>query len=471
MKKILLLLAAGLMVCAYIIGCSTEDPWQPEPSRALELSMVSGPADTVAYGSTVSFSWTSSGGSGEVTYQYRLDSGTWSTASNVTSVTYSDVTAGATFGVMATDAASATDEVSRTFAVGAESSDADVPTVSITSSPTEGSFVATGSNVSFTWGGDDEVDGSNLSYWYSFAGATSDTGTTTTAVFMSVTAGAATFSVWALDQSGNASAAATVSFTIKDASILYVDDFQWFDAAGNVDMPKERNQKQFYRDALEGYAFAEWDIAVQGMPDSTDLVVGSVPVYSTIVFASDSDIGSTDATWWYEVGGVAGGGVLDHYLENGGKLLATGPLVLLDMTQAYPPEPEPGHFEYDWFGIDSTSWCWDYWYWLSWVIKDTTTTLPLPDSMKIDVAKNGDQDDYAIETPGLRNDGTVTTEIIFTWGLWLDGSEPTPLGNPVGHIVSFSGTPQTAMLNFDTYAMPLPGIRQTFQTILTEFGE
>lgn len=462
------------MVSALIIGCGTEDPWSPDPARPLDLSMVSGPADTVAYGSDVSFSWTSTGGVGEVEYQYRLGTGSWSTASNVTSVTYENVTAGAVFSVMATDDDGDTDEDSRQFWVGTQpADDTTPPTVWITSSPAEGSFVASGSTISFTWDGSDDADGDNVLFWYSFAGATSDTSATRTVTFTNVApANPATFSVWAIDQSGNPSTEATISFVIKDATILYVDDFQWFDLAGNVDMPKERDQKQFYRDALEGYAFAEWDIAEQGMPDSSDLVVGGVPVYSTILFASDSDIGATDGTWWYEVGDIPGGGVIAHYLESGGKLLVTGPLTLYDMTQDYPPQPEPGHFEYDWLGIDSTEWCWDYWYWFTWAIKDTATALNLPDSMKIDVAKNGDQDDYAVETPGLRDDADVTTEVIFTWGPWVDPEDPPPpLGNPVGHITSFDGIPQTAMLNFDTYAMPLPSIRQTFQAILAVFGE
>ncbi len=475
MKKILFMLAAGLMVGAIIIGCGTENPWEPDPSRPLELSFVAGPADTVAYGSTISFSWTSKGGSGEVQYQYRLGaSGSWSTLSNVTSVTYSNVTADNTLYVRAEDASAAELEINRAFSVAAQGSDATAPTAWITASPTEGSFVATGSNISFTWDGDDDMDGENVMFWYSWLGVVSDTNTARTVSFSNVSAAdPAVFMVWAMDYSGNASAAATVSFVIKDATILYVDDYQWFDIAGNVDMTKERDQKQFYRDALDGYAFAEWDIAAQGFPDSSDLVtLTGEPIYSTIVFCSDSDIGTTDGTWWWEVGSISGGGPIAWYLVSGGNLIVTGPLTLLDMTQEYPPQPGPGHFEYDWLGIDSTEWCWDYWWWLTWVIKDEGTTLNLPDSMKIDVAKNGDQDDYAIETPGLRDDLTVTNEVLYTWGLWVDGSEPAPYGHPIGHITSFSGTPRTAMLNFDTYQMPLPEIRQTFRTLLTDvFGE
>ncbi len=276
-KKIPLLLVTGMVTALAIIltGCGTEDPWSPDPSRPLVLSMVSGPADTVAYGSNVSFSWKSAGGTGEVEYQYRLDSGNWTSPSNATSVTYFDVTAGATFNVMATDAGGATDQVSRQFWVGTQpSGDTTPPTVWITASPAEGSFVAAGSTVHFSWDGSDDVDGDNVLFWYSFAGVTSDTSMSRVAAFDNVAAAdPAVFTVWAMDQSGNPSTEATVSFTIKDASILYVDDYLWVG-----DPAKERDQKQFYRDALAGYAFAEWDIAVQGFPDSSDLVtVGGEP--------------------------------------------------------------------------------------------------------------------------------------------------------------------------------------------------
>jgi hypothetical protein len=473
MKKLLLLLAAGLMVGTLIIGCGTENPWNPDPSRPLELSFVAGPADTVAYGSTVTFSWKSKGGSGEVQYQYRLGSGSWSTPSSVTSVTYTDVTAGDVFGVMATDEAQSTQQISRQFWVGAQpAGDTTPPTVWITSSPAEDSYVATGSRISFTWDGEDDVDMDNLLFWYSFAGATSETTATRTVTFVNVQAAdPATFSVWAMDQSGNPSTAATISFIIKDATILYVDDYQWLDLNGNVDMPKERDQKQFYRDALEGYAFAEWDIALQGMPDSSDLVVAGEPVYSSILFACDSDLGSTSGTMWFDVGAV-GGGVLAYYLENGGNLLLTGALTILDMTQEYPPNVQPGDFEFDWLGLDSTAWCFDYWTHFTWAVKDPATTLNLPDSMKIDVAKNGDQDDYGIETPGLRQEAVVTNEVIFRWGLDVDGEPPTPYNSPVGHITKWSEVPRTVTLTFDTYSMPLPEISQTFHTILTDvFGE
>lgn len=526
MKKLLLLLAAGLMVSAFIIGCSTEDPWSPEPSRPLVLEIVSGPADstTVAYGSNISYTWTSRGGEGEVQYQYRIDSGDWSTLSNLTSVQLADRTADGDFSVRAQDEGGETETISRVYYVGtAEGADTTAPIVIIVRSPAEGSYVATGTNVSFTWAGEDAVDGDNLLYWYSWNGVmSSDTTATTTATFANVQPANAEFIVWAMDQSGNESEPAsdttwwlddfpynveppdepdsvvvdtTISFTVQDATILYVDDFLWLDANGAPDMPKERDQKNFYRHALEGKAFAEWDVANDGVPTAADMVP-----YNVIIWCADSDIGANDFTWNDNQDLVDD---MDAYLTGGGKLLVTGPWTIGDL-QNYDYVVADTSFAYEWFAVDTihqvidTTWwwddtpfdtlvafpdstvidtsdmvSWDYWAHFTWAVAVENSLFDLPDSMKIDVAKNGDQDDYAIETPILRNDpgAGITTEKLFTWGLDVDGDEPTPYGSPIGHVVSFNGVRQVAMLNFDTYAMPLPQVTQTFQSILEKFGE
>lgn len=495
MKRLILLLAAGLMVGAFIFGCSTEDPWNPSPNNELVLSFVSGPSGEVAYGANISFSWTSRGGIGEVVYRYKLGADSWSAWSNVTTANYPNVTSADTMYVEAQDEANQSDAISQAFTVGSASgADTDAPTVWIVSSPAEGSFVATGSTVSITWAGEDAVDGDNLNYWYSFAGVDSDTLPTTTVTFDNVAAGAVTFTVWASDQSDNVSDPASVSFTIQDATILYVDDFLWLDANGAPDMPKERDQKNFYRHALQGKAFAEWDVANDDVPNAADMAP-----YNVIIWCSDSDIGYNDYTWNDSALAVE----MDTYLSSGGKLLVTGPWTIGDMMD-YDYEVLPGTFVYDWFAVDTihqvidTTWwwddtpfdtlvafpdstvidtsdmvSWDYWSHFTWAVAVENSLFDLPDSMKIDVAKNGDQDDYAIETPILRNDpgAGITTEKLFTWGLDVDGDEPTAYGSPVGHVVSFSGVRQVAMLNFDTYAMPLPQITQTFQTILDKFGE
>ena len=494
MKKLLFMLAAGMMVFALIIGCSTEEPWNPNPARPLELSFVAGPADTVAFGATISFTWTSKGGSGDVSYEYKMGaSGTYTAApEGVSSVTYTNVSSGNTFYVRATDAGSNQLEIFRQFWVAAQGTDNDPPTVMITASPIADSYIATGSNISFSWQGSDAQDGDNVMYWYSWLGSVSDTGTATTVAIADIPAAdPAVFTVWAMDHSGNVSTGATVSFIIKAASILYVDDYEWLDAFGNRDMPKEREQKQFYRDILDGYAFAEWDISLQGMPDSATLAP-----FTTVLFASDGDC--ADGTWWYDIG-EAGGGSLRSFLESdaGHHLIAIGSEILPWIYNDVPPAP--GDFEYDWLGIndqdvdvvdttywleetdysyaiegydsltvDTVSFCWDYWDDFTWAI-NTGNFAGLPDSMKIDVAKNGDQNGIASNTVSLQAEAVV----LYTWGLNVDGVRPYAYtyGQPVAHLFYVSGQARTAMLNFDGFSMPLPGMRQTIVAILMEFDE
>jgi len=488
MKKTALIFAAGLMVMAIIFGCSKENPWEPPAGEALSVFILSGPdtSTAVPHNSTVSFTWGARGGSGTIaSYQWYLSplENTYGTGAMVTSVSYSGLVgadspddATYTFYVRATDEAGHTAVASRVFVVSdtaASPPDTTDPTVQITSGPAEGSFVAAGTAIHISWeGSDGKGIFDTLTYQYIFA-PTNDTSGWLAATTVTITdvpvADPALFYVRAKDPSGNTSAWDSLSFVIKPASILYIDDFFWTDPFGAPDMVKEREQKRFYRDLLEGYAFAEWDIHSQGMPDSADLVDGGEPVYSTIVFCSDSYHGTTDGTWWYEVGAV-GGGVVRYYLEEGGNLLMTGALSLLDMGDYDPingPTPEPGDFEFDWLGIDSTEWCYDYWLEFTWAVKDPGTSYDLPDSMKIDVAKNGSQLDYAIETPGLQSN----TEVIFLWGLDVDGAEPHPYLHPVGHVVTHSSEVRVAMLNFDTFSMPKPEMTHVFQTLLTALGE
>jgi hypothetical protein len=524
-NSMLLILAGTVTALAIIIsGCSTEDPWSPNPESPLVLEMVSGPdADTVAYGSNISYSWTSRGGVPEVNYEYRVGSADWSTPSNITTVQLPNRTADGSFSVRATDDAGATLSISRQYYVGsAEGADTTPPTVWIDSSPAEGSYVATGSSITISWDGDDPGGaGDDLLFWWSFAGVDSDTSAARSVSFDDVMAAdPAEFIVTAWDGSYHPvtwwrndssftepiadpdsidyemnTAEASVSFVIRDATILYVDDFLWYTGAGDVDLAKERDQKQFYRNALAGYAFAEWDVAEEGIPGAADLVP-----FNVIVWCADSDLGANDYTWNDSALAVD----MDTYLTGGGKLLVTGPWTIGDMLD-YDYEVQTGTFVYDWFAVDTihqaidTTWwwsdtpfdtlvafpdstvidtsdlvSWDYWLHFTWAVAVENSLFDLPDSMKIDVAKNGDQDDYAIHTPFLRNDAAsgVTTEQLFLWGLDVDGDQhPVAYNTPVGHVVSFSGVRQVAMLNFDTYAMPLPAITQTCQSILTKFGE
>jgi len=493
MKKMLCLLIAGLMVSVIIIGCSTEKPWEAGDVAGLELVIVSAPDTTtdIFSGSSVSFSWSATGGSGVVAgYRWYLEplEATWSTSSNYTTTTYENVLSeddttalDYIFHVEATDSDGDVATKTADFTVMAPADvdpDVTAPAVTITQGPADDSYVATGTSIAFAWTGDDGHGNDDMieyQYAYPMMDDSVEWGMATNVVFANVVpTNPAMFYVRGRDQFDNVSAWDSIGFTIRDATVLYIDDYLWLDALGNPDMPKERDQKQFYRNALEGYAFAEWDIALQGYPDTADLVDAGTPIYSTIVFCADSEIGTTDGTPWYWLGDHDGydGAAMRYHLELGGNLLLTGALAVLDMSNNYGDVVATDDFEFEWLGVDTVAWAYDYWYWFTWAMKDTLTELDLPDSMKIDVAKNGDQDDYAMEFPGLRNDDDVTTEVIFTWGPWVDPDDPPPpLGNPLGYIVSFDGAPQTANLAFDTYSMPPDAIRQTFRAILTVFGE
>jgi hypothetical protein len=467
-NRIKFLAAAGLVIVAAMIisGCSTDDPWNPTQTGQLDLTLISGPSDsvTVPLGNVISFSWAASGGTGTVQYQYRIDDLAWSALSRTAFVTLHGLTEGFhTFSARAQDSSTppASDEISAVFLVqeNAIPPDTDIPTVVITQSPVEGSFVATGSMAAFTWEGADATAGDNVLYRYYFAGDTSDWSPTRTVTFTDVAAAdPATFSVWAIDPIGNVSEPGTVTFIVKNATILYVDDYQWVDPFQNIDMVKEREQKAFYRQALDGYAFAEWEIATQGMPDSS-----FITNFSTVLFASDSRLGDASGTWWFDIGSV-GGGVLRHYMNNGGHLLAAGSNILQWIYNTNPPVV--GDFEFDWLGIDSTG-GWDFWGDFTWAV-NAGDFAGLPDSMKIDVGKNGDQVDIAEDIFAFRD----SVASLYVKGLDIDGAEPADYDVSVGHIFYPGGGPaRSAMLNFDAFSMPLPEMKRTFQLILTEFGE
>ena len=474
MKNLVLLLVAGLVVGAIIIGCGTKEPWTPNPQTTLDLAIVSAPdtSTLVPNESDVSFVWKAKGGAGEpLLYSWFLepDETSYGPDTTLTSITYRDLgdsnAVPYTFHLKVTDVAGTEDSAVVEFTVSAPIAsvpDTTAPTVAITQSPAEGSFIAVGTSVAFAWMGEDGSENNDqIMYQYAFPTLADTTAYSyaQTATYTNVQAASpAVFYVRAKDEAGNVSDFDSVTFTIKTASILYVDDYLWLDANGNIDHVKEREQKQFYRDVLEGYAFAEWDIALQGMPDSA-----TVLLFSTILFASDSYLGDASSTWWYDVG-AEGGGVLKYYMDNGGHLIAAGAWILYWIYNSNPPVA--GDFEFDWLGVDSTL-GWDYWGDFTWAVNDGNFPT-LPDSMKIDVAKNGDQVDYAEDIFALRD----SCAIMYIKGLDIDGAEPYDYGEDVAHIFyPGGGDARSAFIGFDAFSMPLEDIRTTVQLILTEFGE
>lgn len=239
--------------------------------------------------------------------------------------------------------------------------------------------------------------------------------------------------------------------------VLLVDDYLETDNWG--DPLEYQVRRRFYqRWGVYNFDYDLWVIADQGMPD-----LSTLQNYQAVLFASDGENGHSDGTWWFEVGDI-GGGVLRDYLENGGHLLAVGQLILLDMTQAYPPYPQPGDFEYDWFGVGSGEWAWDYWYDFTWAIGSEPG---YPDSMKIDVARNGDQVDYAINIFSLRSGA----DTLFLKGLNVDGFPPNDYLEPVGIVYRPDEVAVTSLINFSLYYMPSQDAHITMNNILRdEFG-
>ena len=481
-------LIAGLVTALAIIisGCSTKNPWSPVANVPLVLSIASGPADSAAipFGSSITYSWTSKGGTGEVQYQYNLDNGEWSPLSRNTAATFSGFEANSTHtvSIQAADAAGNTQLITRMFTVSTPALDTIPPIVFLTMSPEESSFVAVGSVIPFAWDGfDSSGTGSDLLFRYAFNGDTSAWAPTRTVSFENVTAAnPAIFTVWAQDASSNhnVSAPMTVTFVIRTATVLYVDDYQWLDSFGNVDRAKEREQKQFYRDVLQGYAYAEWDNDVRGaVPTMADLAG-----FTTIVWAADADNScGPDPNYrlYFDVGAV-GGGVLKQFIDAGGHLLLTGPQTLNYIYNTIPPAPTD--FEAAYLGISDTvvlvidttttppettiAPTWQYSTDFTWAVKDAGVS-GYPDSMKIDVGKNGAQLGCDASLLVIRPGVTP----IFMVGLDVNGEQPPDYGMPCGWTYAIGGSVKSATLEFDTFSEGEPAMMQTFHTILQQFGE
>ncbi|MEE8417111.1 MAG: hypothetical protein V3S06_00460, partial [candidate division Zixibacteria bacterium] len=241
--------------------------------------------------------------------------------------------------------------------------------------------------------------------------------------------------------------------------VLLIDDYLETDDEDNPLQYQER--RRFYqRWGVYNFDYDVWVIADQGMPD-----LPTLQNYQAVLFASDGDLGDSDGTWWYEIGSI-GGGVLRDYLENGGHLLAVGQTILQWIWNSNPPMP--GDFEYDWFGIDSVGneagLAWDYWYDFTWAIG---AEPGYPDSMKIDVAKNGNQIDYAESIFSLRSGA----DTLFLKGLDVDGSPPYDYLEPVGIVYRPDGVAVTSLIGFSLYYMPGHDAYVTMNNILRdEFG-
>jgi hypothetical protein len=498
-NKTLFLSAAGLVIIIAMImaGCSTKNPWGANPSRPLTLAFVSVPADTVNFTPQITYSWTSKGGVGLPSYRYSFNGEALSPATNITSVTLHGLIGDTTYTmrVEATDEGNNTVVANDTFFMmiqpPAPPPDNAPPFLAITEAPEEGSFVATGMTIFFSWDGFDSTyadtlgnrypgSGADLLFQYYFAGTISSWLPARTVTFANVQPlSHALFWVVARDTSGNISDTASVTFTIKNASVLYIDNFKWLDPFRNPDNVKERQQHAFYHELLNGFAFADWgEVTDRGLPTISDLAG-----ITTIVWAADANVCSADPTFmlYNDVGadtaypGHPAGGVLGEFLEGGGHLLITGNQALNYIYDTNPPASN--HFEAIYMGISDTVIIdpdsgdplptWDFNNLdFTWAVKETGA-VGYPDSMKIDVGKNGDQLACASFLLVVKDGVTSILKI----GLDVDNAEATGYGLPCGWLYATGGRTVSASLMFDTFSMPGPGMVQTFRTILGEFGE
>lgn len=474
----------GIALTAFLIfGCSTETPWEPPAVQPLTVNIITGPrstgpdSTTVPHNSHATFTWSAQGGSGVVAgYQFYLAGveTTWRSLTDTTAVTYLNLVGPdtLTFHIRAVDSQSRTAEDSCWFAVSdtaAAVPNTDRPVVSFASFPEESSFVAVGKSVTFTWGVSDTFPANGLIQCRHIltTGGDTTTGTwsdwtqTTSANYANLIArDPAVFTVQAKDADDSTTTASTSVFIIKPASILWIDDYVWTDPYGNVDRAAERAEAAYYHSLMEGFAFADWDYNDEGsLPTLPQL--GAMGITTIVWNAEDGD---ANATLWNEIG-AAGGGVLKDFCDNGGNVLVSGYVCLWNMYNNIPPVA--GDFEFDYLGVDSTdAWSDDY---FTWAVRDPALGAgwPLvPDSSKIDVAKDGTQERFTCYTPYLRTGATP----IFINGLLVDGSQPGSHQEPIGHFFD-GGTFKTALINFDTYYMPEPDMKPTFRDILEHFGE
>jgi hypothetical protein len=484
MSKLHKLLATGLgiAVLAFLVfGCSTETPWEPPAIQTLTVNVITGPDSTaaVAHNSHATFTWSARGGSGVMSgYQFYLEGveTTWRSLTDTTAVTYVNLVGPdtLTFHIRVVDSQTNTAEDSRWFAVSdtaAAVPNTDRPVVTFASFPEESSFVATGKSVTFTWSVSDTFPASGViqSRHILTTGGDTTTGTwsdwsqATSVTHANLTArDPAVFMVEAKDEDDSLTSASTSVFIIKAASILWIDDYVFTDPYGNVDRAAERAEAAFYHNLMEGFAFADWDYNDE---DSLPTLAGLQAMGITSIIWNAED-GDANATLWYEIG-AAGGGVLKDFCDNGGNVLVSGYTCLWNMYNSVPPAA--GDFEFDYLGVDSTGdWTDDY---FTWAVRDTALGAGwalVPDSSKIDVAKDGGQERFTCFTPYLRTGATP----IFVNGLLVDGSQPIygSYLEPIGHFFD-GGTFKTVLINFDTYYMPEPDMKPTYRDILEHFGE
>ncbi len=343
LKKLLtIFLISGLLLGALFLSCAEDDPTLTRFVQNLVLEIIAGPKEgsTLLNNEFFTFEWRGQGGGGGITYEIQL-TGVDASAITTTEVSksYSGQPEGTYTFTVTARAGSESSSDSRTFSVGANLGP---PTVTITgargSASTGGSgatpVYAPGATSFVQWSGQDidrfgEVEGYR---WDSDGtqGFNEFSMANTAGFAVPGTPGTYTFTLEAIDNGGETSST-TFDYEVKNATIVVVDDKPQGDPLDELD------EDQFYADLLEGFAFATWDVAAQGIPTIGDLSGFEVAIlYST-----------GGSAWWTAIGTdfPESAVQLSDFVDGGGKLWVMGQGIMEDISGDHTNPPAATEFE------------------------------------------------------------------------------------------------------------------------------
>ncbi|MFQ5630134.1 MAG: PKD domain-containing protein [bacterium] len=342
MIKQLFCLLLPLTVTVLFFSCTEDDNTLAPLDQALVVEFISGPAEggSVLNNARFTFEWRARGGGSNATFQVQLsgvDASGISTGE--TSRTYPGQPEGNhTFTVTAISG-SETATATRNFSVGANLGPPDMTIFGARGSASTGGSGATpayapGQTAFFRWTGQD-VDrfGEITGYRWKIADSEpfSEFSLGEVAGFeVPAAAGTYTFTLEAMDNAG-ATSTTTISYEVKAATILILDDKSQGSAVDEID------EDIFFGALFEGFASARWDVSEQGEPATADLTP-----FQVVVVYSEGGSGlwrgiGTD----YPESSVA----LSEYMDGGGRLWAMGQGIMEDIDRGHANPPDPTEFE------------------------------------------------------------------------------------------------------------------------------
>jgi len=343
LKKLLtIFLISGLLLGALFLSCAEDDPTLTRFVQSLVLEIIAGPKEgsTLLNNEFFTFEWRAQGGGGDITYEIQL-TGVDASAITTTEVSksYPGQPGGSYTFTVTARAGSESSSDSRTFSVGANLGP---PTVTITGARGSASSGGSGVTPAYSPGATAFVrwSGQDVDRFGEVVGYRWDSGGTqgfnefnmanTTGFAVPGTPGTYTFTLEAIDNGGETSST-TFDYEVKNATIVVVDD----KPQGNP--LDELDEDQFYADLLQGFAFATWDVAAQGIP-----TIGDLSVFEVAILYS-----AGGSAWWAAIGTDFPGSAvqLSDFVDGGGKLWVMGQGIMEDLTGLASGVADPASFE------------------------------------------------------------------------------------------------------------------------------